>query len=88
MNIKNMIHDKKKRKNLDNWDKNIIIACITKRTDNYRLDECHFMEFRDESPTANLAYPNFFTYYTAVGVNGRLFSPLSLKCDETNTEAV
>ena len=79
---------KRKEKNLDNWDKYIIIACITIRSDNYRLDECHFMEFRDESPTANVAHPNFFTFYTAVGVKGRLFSSLSFKCDETNTGAV
>ena len=31
-----MIHDKNKR----NWDKNIINACITKRSDIYRIDEC------------------------------------------------
>ena len=45
-----------------------------------RLDECHFMESIDESPRANLAHPNFFTFYTAKGVKGRLFSLLSLKC--------
>ena len=46
---------------------------------NYRLDECHFMESRDESPRANLAQPNFFTFYTAIGVKGRLFSPSVLR---------
>ena len=70
----------KRKENPGNWDKNIIIACITKRSDNYRLDECHIVESRDESPRANLAHPNFFTFYTAHGVKGRLFSPLSLKC--------
>ena len=33
-----------------NWDKNFIIAYLTKRSDNYRLDECHIVEFRDEIP--------------------------------------
>ena len=45
-----------------NWDKNIIIAYLTKRSDNYRLDECHIVEFRDEIPRANLAHPNFYTF--------------------------
>ena len=80
MYIKNMIHDKKKRKNLGNWDKNIIIAWITKHSYNYRLDECHFMKFRNERLKAYLAYPNFFTFYTAVKFKGCLFSTLSLKC--------
>ena len=40
------------------------------------------------SPRANLAHPNFFTFYTAIGVKGRLFSPFSLKCASTNTGAV
>ena len=33
MYIKNMIHDKNKRKNPGNWDKNIIVAFVTKRSD-------------------------------------------------------
>ena len=33
------------------------------------------MESRYENPRANLAHPNFFTFYTAIGVKGRLFSP-------------
>ena len=70
----------KTKENPGNWDKNIIIAYLTKRSDNYRLDECHIVESRDEIPKANLAHPNFFTFYTAIGVKGRLFSPLSLKC--------
>ena len=74
MYIKSIIHDKNKRKNPGNWDINIIIACI-KRSDNYRLDEWHFVESRDQSPKDNLAHANFFTFYTAIGVNGRLFPP-------------
>ena len=35
------------------------------------------MEFRDESPMADLAHPNFFTFYKAKGVKGRLFSIIS-----------
>ena len=68
-----------KREGNPNWDKNIIIAYITKRSENCRLGECHIVESRDES-RANLAHPNFFTFYTAIGVKGRLLSPLSLKC--------
>ena len=62
MNIKNMIHDKNKRKNPGNWDKNIMTACLTKRSHNYSLDECHIVESNDEIPRANLAHPNFATF--------------------------
>ena len=44
------------------------------------LDECHFVESREESFRTNLAHLNFFTFYTAIGVKGRLLSTLSLKC--------
>ena len=67
------------KEKLGNWDKNIIIAYITKRSDNCRLDEWHTVESRDQSPRDNLAHPNLFTFYTAIGVDGPLFSPLSLK---------
>ena len=53
---------KTKAKNPGNWDKNTIIAYITKRLDNYRLDECHIVESRDESPKVNVAHPNFATF--------------------------
>ena len=35
------------------------------------------MESRDESPMADLAHPNFFTFYKAKGVKGRLFCIIS-----------
>ena len=55
-------------------------ACLTNRSDNYSLDECHIVESRDEIPRVNLAHPNFFTFYKAVGLKGCLLSLLSLKC--------
>ena len=38
------------------------------------------MESIDEIPRANLAHPNIFTFYMAIGVKCRLLFPLSLKC--------
>ena len=49
MYIKSIIHDKYKK----NPDKNIIIACKTKRSDNYRLDDWHIVKSSYQSPWDN-----------------------------------
>ena len=54
MYIKNIIQDNVKRKTKAIGVKIIIIvAFITKRSDDYRFDECHFVESRDERLRAN-----------------------------------
>ena len=60
----------------------MIIACITKRSDNHKLEQCHFVESRDERLSSNLADPicHSFKFYADIGVTGRVLSPLSLKC--------
>ena len=40
---KNIIHDKKNFKNPGNLDKKITFACFTKRSDNYKPNQCQFV---------------------------------------------
>ena len=71
------------KKNLSgNLDKMIITTGITKRSDDYRLNECHLVnpELRSKGQFSSPELCHFFTLYTDIGVKGRLLSLLPSKC--------
>ena len=57
-------------------------ACITKCSDKYRLNECHFVyskRLKSKVQFSSSEQCHFFTFYTDIRIKGSLLSPLSLK---------
>lgn len=62
--IKKIVFMTKIKKNkTGNWDKKIAVACITKRSNHYRLTKCHF-DIRTVKVCTKESRPN---------INGKLF---------------
>ena len=63
-----------KKNKTGNWDKKIAVACITKRSNHYRLTKCHF-DIRTVKVCTKESRPN---------INGKLF--LQKLRNETKSE--